>query len=95
MADETQDNPVGTRLPTLDDLLLICQHLNNQQARYVLIDGFAIFEHGLARLTEDIDLLVDDRPENVALVKKPWNACRTRPAAMSWIRMLRIMSWFG
>lgn len=70
MADDAPDNPVGTRLPTLDDVLLICRHLNDQKARYVLIGGFAIFEHGLARLTEDIDLLIDNRPENVALVKK-------------------------
>jgi hypothetical protein len=26
MADDAQDNPVGTRLPTLDDVLLICRH---------------------------------------------------------------------
>ncbi len=59
-----------TRPPTVDDLLLICHSLNELGAKYVVIGGFAIFEHGLARLTDDVDRLVDSRPENVARVKK-------------------------
>lgn len=81
MADSEHDHPLGTRPPTLEDVLLICRHLNEQQARYIVIGGFAIFEHGLARLTDDIDLLVDAKPENVARVKTaldclPDRACR-------------------
>ncbi len=68
MADEAPGDSLGTRLPTLDDVLLICRHLNDHKARYVLIGGFAIFEHGLARMTENIDLLIGNRPENVARV---------------------------
>lgn len=69
MADDPAENRLGTRPPDLDDLLLICRHLNDAHARYVVIGGFALFEHGLARLTDDLDLLVDPAPENVARVK--------------------------
>lgn len=44
--------------------------LNAAGARYVLIGGFAVLAHGASRFTKDIDLLVDDAPENVALVKQ-------------------------
>lgn len=69
MTDGDEGAPI-TRPPTVDDLLLICRHLNEQGAKYVVIGGFAIFEHGLARLTDDIDFLVDSAPENVARVKR-------------------------
>lgn len=69
MADEPSGESLNTRPPTLDDLLLVCRHLNAQQARYVVIGGFAIFEHGLTRLTDDIDFLVDSSTENIARVK--------------------------
>ena len=36
----------------------------------MLIGGFAVVAHGAARFTKDIDLLVDDAPENVARVKR-------------------------
>jgi predicted nucleotidyltransferase len=36
----------------------------------VLIGGFAVIAHGASRFTKDIDLLVDDAPENVARVKR-------------------------
>ena len=70
MTDDSSTPEDATRPPSLDDLLLICENLNAQEARYVLIGGMAIFEHGLARMTEDIDLLVDSSPENVARTKK-------------------------
>jgi hypothetical protein len=35
----------------------------------VLIGGFAVVAHGASRFTKDIDLLVDDAPENIARVK--------------------------
>jgi hypothetical protein len=44
--------------------------LNDAGARYVLIGGFAVLAHGASRFTKDIDLLVDDAPENVARVKQ-------------------------
>lgn len=41
--------------------------LNSVQARFALIGGFALAAYGLARATEDIDLLVhgDDRPKAI------------------------------
>lgn len=47
----------------------ICQALNERGARYLLIGGMAIIEYGLARLTQDIDLLVAPDESNVELVK--------------------------
>lgn len=44
--------------------------MNTAGARYVLIGGFAVIAHGASRFTKDIDLLVDDAPENVARVKR-------------------------
>lgn len=35
----------------------------------MLIGGFAVIAHGGARTTRDIDLLVDDSPENIARVR--------------------------
>ena len=44
--------------------------MNDAGARYVLIGGFAVLAHGATRFTKDIDLIVDDAPENVARVKR-------------------------
>jgi hypothetical protein len=35
-----------------------------------VIGGFAVMAHGAGRFTKDIDLLIDDSPANVALVKQ-------------------------
>ena len=57
------------RLPTTDDLVLLCRLLNEARARYLVLGGFAIIQHGFARATEDIDILIDTSPENIARVK--------------------------
>jgi hypothetical protein len=44
--------------------------LNEAGARYLLVGGFAVLAHGAARFTKDIDLLVDDLPDNIARVKR-------------------------
>jgi cytochrome P450 len=36
----------------------------------VLIGGFAVIAYGAARFTKDLDLLVDDDPDNVARVRE-------------------------
>ena len=36
----------------------------------MLIGGFAVLAHGAGRFTKDIDLLIDDAPANVVLVKR-------------------------
>ncbi|MGH9312679.1 MAG: nucleotidyl transferase AbiEii/AbiGii toxin family protein [Vicinamibacterales bacterium] len=57
------------RAPLPEDLARICRALNDAGARYLLIGGFAVIAHGGARTTRDIDLLVDDSPENVARLR--------------------------
>jgi hypothetical protein len=78
--DDSDDDRYA-RAPEPDDVLRICRALNLAGARYLLIGGFAVVVHGGARFTKDIDLLVDDAPENVARVKRalavlPDNAAR-------------------
>ncbi len=43
---------------TTDDLLLLCRRLNEAGAKYLVLGGFAIIQHGFARATEDIDLFI-------------------------------------
>jgi hypothetical protein len=58
-----------SRAPEPEDVVRICRALNDANARYVLIGGYAVLAHGAARFTKDIDLLVDDSPENVRRLK--------------------------
>lgn len=67
---DDQDDDSYARAPEPEDLVRICRALNDAGAQYVLIGGFAVLAHGASRFTKDIDLLVDDAPENVARVKQ-------------------------
>ena len=67
---DDQDAAAYARAPEPEDLIRICRALNGTGARYVLIGGFAVIAHGASRFTKDIDLLVDDAPENIARVKQ-------------------------
>jgi len=53
-----------SRPPTLNDLINLCRRLNDAGANYMVIGGMAIIQQGFIRATEDIDLLIDDLPEN-------------------------------
>ncbi len=66
---DDSDDGTYSRPPTLEDVAKICGALNEEQARYVLIGGFAVIVHGSGRTTKDIDFLIDSSPENVARVK--------------------------
>lgn len=57
-------NPAESRPPTLLDLVSLCRELNSRQARYIVIGGMAMIQHGFVRATEDIDLLVAVDREN-------------------------------
>ncbi|HEY2953284.1 MAG TPA: hypothetical protein VGK40_11905 [Verrucomicrobiae bacterium] len=46
----------------------LCAELNRLGARYVVVGGFAIIQHGFQRFTQDIDLLIETTPENEARV---------------------------
>ena len=65
------DPPVGgsSRAPELEDLVELCRRLNEVDARYLLIGGFAVILHGFVRGTKDIDLLVDASSANVARLR--------------------------
>ncbi len=67
--DEPDDDRYA-RAPEPADVLRICRALNQADARYLLIGGMAVVAHGAGRFTKDIDLLIDDAPENVARVKR-------------------------
>jgi len=67
---DDQDAAAYARAPEPEDLVRICRALNDAGAQYVLIGGFAVLAHGASRFTKDIDLLVDDAPENIARVKQ-------------------------
>jgi len=61
--------PAESRPPTLEDLLKICRALNERGARYLVVGGFAVIEHGFPRATMDIDFLLESSLENQAKVK--------------------------
>lgn len=64
MEAEDVNSPLEPRPPTLQDLLLLCRSLNKAGAKYIVIGGWAVIQHGFDRTTSDIDLLVEDSPEN-------------------------------
>ena len=63
--DGDNDSSQFSRIPTVKDLVTLCKNLNQYQVRYVIIGGFAVIHFGYIRATGDIDLLVDDSPDNV------------------------------
>jgi hypothetical protein len=70
-----------TRPATWEDLRLVVSYLDEAGVRYALIGGYAIALHGLNRLSEDLDLLVDPAPANTsrwiaALSRLPDGAAR-------------------
>ncbi len=67
---DDQDDRGYSRAPELEDLLTLCQALNAEGVRYVLIGGFAVILHGFVRATKDIDLLIDASVENVQRLKR-------------------------
>ena len=69
MADEDA-RPLESRTPLVSDLVVICRALNEQGAKYLVIGGFAVMQHGFFRTTADIDLLIEPSPENQARTKR-------------------------
>ena len=78
---DASDDAPSARAPEPQDLARLCGALNHAGARYVLIGGFAVIAHGAGRFTKDIDLLIDDSPENVALVKQGLSVLADNAAA--------------
>ena len=65
-----QDDRRYSRAPEFEDLVSLCQALNAENVRYVLIGGFAVILHGFVRATKDIDLLIDASAENIHRLKR-------------------------
>ncbi len=63
------EDALESRPPTTEDLVYLCRELNRLEARYVVVGGMAVNQHGFVRATEDIDLLIDASPENQERVK--------------------------
>lgn len=70
MEAEDVNSPLEPRPPSLQDLLLLCRSLNEAQAKYVVIGGWAVIHHGFDRTTSDIDLLVEDSPANYQRLRR-------------------------
>ena len=68
--DPKDAHPAESRPPTVRDLVVVCRSLNERGARYLVVGGFAVNQHGFSRATMDIDLLVEDSLENQAKLKQ-------------------------
>lgn len=51
-------------------LLKVCELLNAAAARYVVVGAYAMILHRAVRATQDVDVLIDDAPENFSRVIK-------------------------
>ena len=53
-----------------ENFLKILRALCREKVEYILIGGFAVILHGLARLTADIDIFIKPEAENLERLKK-------------------------
>jgi hypothetical protein len=70
MAVGDENTPGKSRAPVLADVVDLCRRLNEQQARYLVVGGWAIIQLGFGRTTEDVDLLVEDSEDNFERIQK-------------------------
>ncbi len=66
--DPPQEAELTSRAPTEDDLVALCRKLNELDAKYLIVGGFAIIYSGYARTTTDVDLLMATDLENESKV---------------------------
>lgn len=59
---------IESREPSVEDLAQLCEWLNAEGARYMILGGFAMRAAGYDRRTMDIDILVEATPDNEARV---------------------------
>jgi len=74
-AEQPAENLVS-RPPLEADLSALCRELNQRNAKYVVVGGWAIILAGLPRVTTDVDLMVAADSENEA---KVFSALSTLP----------------
>ncbi len=68
--DGNDDLEQYSRIPTIEDLVALCRNLNAHEVKYVVIGGLAVIHFGYIRATGDIDLLVEDSPENIERLRR-------------------------
>src|SRR4051812_19270469 len=94
--EEPDKKELECRPPTEGDLIALCRELNQRQARYIIVGGFAIIAAGLPRVTGDIDMIVAADRENEAKVFSalstlPDNAVRElRPGELQQYNVIRV-----
>ncbi len=67
--DPTEEE-LTSRMPLQKDLVALATVLNEMDARYIVIGGFAIITSGFARSTMDLDLVIATDLENEGKVYK-------------------------
>jgi hypothetical protein len=97
MADDSASTPeLESRQPSVEDLRDLCRELNQRQARYVVVGGFAIRAAGYNRQTMAVDLIVAADPDNEsrvfsALSTLPDNAVRElKPGELQQYNVIRV-----
>jgi hypothetical protein len=68
--DGNDDLKLYSRIPTIEDLVVLCRNLNAHHVKYVVVGGFAVIHFGYIRATGDIDLLVEDSSKNIERLRK-------------------------
>ena len=63
-----------------EGFLKLCEALNREGVKYVVIGGFAVFLHGFPRFTEDINFFIDPSPENISKLKKALSSIYDDPS---------------
>ena len=56
--------PEFTRPATWDDVKCVARYFEEAGVEYAIIGGYALWAHGLSRMTEDIDILVNPAVTN-------------------------------
>ena len=56
-----------------DKLLQIADALEREKVEYILIGGFAVILYGLPRLTQDLDLFINNTTDNVQRLRTALN----------------------
>lgn len=78
---DDERNGQFARAPEIEDLIRICRKLNELDAKYVLIGGFAVILNGYVRGTRDIDFLVESSEDNVLKLKSALSILADNAAA--------------
>ena len=94
--DRPATSELEPREPSVEDVRDLCRELNQRQARYVVVGGFAIRAAGYNRRTMDVDLIVAGDSENearvfAALATLPDNAVRElKPGELQQYNVIRV-----